>query len=158
MRPFEVAPAREEDLDYLLGLWEALDGEMIPLMPEVLRPREEEVDVEALSAYVSGLICGTGGFALVARDGEERLGGALIEERTRPDHLGLSAHLEAIRVEPAARGRGVARALVEEMKEIARRRDCSYLSLRVLEGNRAARSLYEETGFAPVRTDMLCPL
>lgn len=50
-------------------------------------------------------------------------------------------------VGPAARGRGVGDRLVEEIVRWARRSGAATLRLSVLDGNRAARALYERHGF-----------
>lgn len=50
--------------------------------------------------------------------------------------------------DPAARGRGVGRALVEATVAFARAAGSSELFLQVLEGNEAAYSLYRSCGFA----------
>jgi ribosomal protein S18 acetylase RimI-like enzyme len=50
-------------------------------------------------------------------------------------------------VAPAFQGRGIARALVEEVKAEAGRRGARKLSLRVLAPNAPARRLYEACGF-----------
>ncbi|MEN0111395.1 MAG: GNAT family N-acetyltransferase [Planctomycetota bacterium] len=50
-------------------------------------------------------------------------------------------------VVPAARGRGVGRALLRAAEEEARRRGCCKLTLVVLEHNDPARKLYESEGY-----------
>ena len=53
-----------------------------------------------------------------------------------------------IAVLPAARGKGVGRALLAAVEEHARAAGCCRLTLEVLEGNPRARGLYEAVGFA----------
>lgn len=51
------------------------------------------------------------------------------------------------------RGRGIAAQLFAEVEAIARERGACKLTLEVLSGNRAARSLYEKLGFDDYRLD-----
>ncbi|MBW8328133.1 MAG: GNAT family N-acetyltransferase [Thiobacillus sp.] len=56
-------------------------------------------------------------------------------------------------VMPSHRGRGIAAQLFAEVEAIARERGACKLTLEVLSGNRAARSLYEKLGFDDYRLD-----
>ncbi|MFP5410483.1 MAG: GNAT family N-acetyltransferase [Gammaproteobacteria bacterium] len=51
------------------------------------------------------------------------------------------------------RGRGIAAQLFAEVETIARERGACKLTLEVLSGNRAARTLYEKLGFDDYRLD-----
>ncbi len=51
------------------------------------------------------------------------------------------------------RGRGVAKMMLGKVEEIALRIGCCKLTLEVLEGNAAARNLYESAGFKPYQLD-----
>ncbi|MFE7120562.1 GNAT family N-acetyltransferase [Streptomyces sp. NPDC057654] len=65
--------------------------------------------------------------------------------------LPSNAHVRQIQglvVDETARGRGVARALLRESAELARRQAAVRLTLRVLGHNTSARRLYESEGFA----------
>lgn len=67
-----------------------------------------------------------------------------------PTPLASNAHVRQIQglaVDTWARGRGVARALVEAACERARREGARRVTLRVLGHNHPARRLYESTGF-----------
>ena len=71
--------------------------------------------------------------------------------RLRPaSRLRENAHVLAVvglAVDPAARGRGIATALLAAAEQFARARGGSKLSLRVLGTNEPALRLYERTGF-----------
>ena len=54
---------------------------------------------------------------------------------------------------PAWRGRGIGRALLARVEELARERGCCKLTLEVLEGNRPAQALYRAQGFSPYQLD-----
>jgi len=58
--------------------------------------------------------------------------------------------LIAMWTDPAARGRGVGRALVEATAEFARAAGSDHLFLQVMEGNESAASLYRSCGFEDI--------
>ena len=59
----------------------------------------------------------------------------------------LECYLEELYVVPARRGRGLGRALMEEVLDLARRRGADCIDLGTSEDDVAARSLYESLGF-----------
>ncbi len=56
-------------------------------------------------------------------------------------------------VSPRYRERGIAKMMLGKVEEIALRSGCCKLTLEVLEGNAAARNLYESAGFKPYQLD-----
>lgn len=58
-----------------------------------------------------------------------------------------SARIYSVAVDPAARGRGLAKALVQEAEAAARARGCQRVQLEVREDNAAARGLYAALGY-----------
>ena len=59
----------------------------------------------------------------------------------------LECYLEELYVVPERRGRGIGRALMEELLELARRRGADRIDLGTSEDDVAAWSLYESLGF-----------
>jgi ribosomal protein S18 acetylase RimI-like enzyme len=57
------------------------------------------------------------------------------------------AHIEVLAVDPAARGRGVARALMRAAESWAREHGFTRVSLNVWAQNERARGLYEHLGY-----------
>jgi ribosomal protein S18 acetylase RimI-like enzyme len=97
---------------------------------------------------------------LVAVEGERILGSLTLEldERVRDssdeEHRPLAdgeAHIRMLGVDPRARGRGVARALMEESETIARAAGKTVMTLNTTRRMRAARAMYERLGYE--RTD-----
>jgi ribosomal protein S18 acetylase RimI-like enzyme len=89
---------------------------------------------------------GTG--ALPPGGGRERIVGYL--RLVPPTQLPANAHVRQIQglaVDTWARGRGIARALLEAACEEARRQGAIRITLRVLGHNAPARRLYESAGF-----------
>ena len=66
---------------------------------------------------------------------------------------GMECLVEDVFVEEHARGRGLARALLELATERARERDCRLMELDVHEDNAAGLALYERFGFDARRVD-----
>ena len=62
----------------------------------------------------------------------------------------LAARLYSIAVDPARRGGGLAKALLHDAEEAARRRGRTALRLEVRENNPAAIRLYERSGYRPI--------
>ena len=59
------------------------------------------------------------------------------------------AHIEVLAVDPAAQGRGVARALMHAAESWAREQGFARISLNVWVQNERARGLYEHLGYGP---------
>ncbi len=80
---------------------------------------------------------------LVDRDGETLRGYALVLF-----HAGSSlARLYSVAVDPAHRGRGIARALLAEAERVAGERDCIDMRLELRRDNVEALKLYEAHGY-----------
>lgn len=56
-------------------------------------------------------------------------------------------------VEPAYRGRRLARKMIEQAEQLARQRGCCKLTLEVLSKNHAAKQAYLGSGFTPYQLD-----
>lgn len=59
-------------------------------------------------------------------------------------------YISNVAVAPDARGNGIAKALISELKQRAKSRELAFLTLEVRESNTAARTLYSACGFTPV--------
>jgi ribosomal protein S18 acetylase RimI-like enzyme len=70
-----------------------------------------------------------------------------------PDEVTLTpqAFVAYTAVEPASRGRGIGRALLDEAENRARAMGLGYLSLMVTDDNAPARALYDRAGFVTER-------
>jgi RimJ/RimL family protein N-acetyltransferase len=63
-----------------------------------------------------------------------------------------SVYLYSLWLDPAVRGRGLARPLVAAAVDWAREQHARTVTLRVASGNMAARAVYESLGFTPAAT------
>jgi len=62
--------------------------------------------------------------------------------------------LDAVFVNTENRGRGIAKALIDELKKWGKAVNAGYIDLTVLNDNYKAIRLYEKLGFVPVKTYM----
>jgi ribosomal protein S18 acetylase RimI-like enzyme len=92
---------------------------------------------------------------LIAEEHGERVGFLLLLYDI-PDEVTLTeqAFVAYTAVEPAARGRGVGRALMEAVDGFARAHGMRYVSLMVTDDNAPARALYDHMGFTTERRMM----
>jgi GNAT superfamily N-acetyltransferase len=84
--------------------------------------------------------------ALIARLDEAPVGFAIFFHNYSTFLARPGIHLEDLFVRPAARGRGVGRALLAEVARIARDRRCGRLEWSVLDWNAPALAFYERIG------------
>lgn len=126
----KIRPAKQEDLETVRELWEALYLEC----PE---PDHERKDWEDIAGDVRRGI--DEHVALLAEDGGEAVGFLL--SHIRSPRIGYVSDLY---VRPAQRRRGLAKALVSEA---ARRLECEIVTLDVDASNGSALAFYERIGF-----------
>ncbi|HYZ29672.1 MAG TPA: GNAT family N-acetyltransferase, partial [Thermoleophilaceae bacterium] len=75
------------------------------------------------------------------------VGWGKIEHPTELPASGHVWHVTGLAVDPRFEGRGIGRALMEALIELARRRGGRRMTLRVFAANERARRLYERLGF-----------
>jgi GNAT superfamily N-acetyltransferase len=94
------------------------------------------------------------GVMFVADDGDRFVGLAGgYHEEDRPD----AVHLVSMWVDPAQRGDGLGRRLVEAVVDWARREGASVVNLWVTDENEPAISLYRSCGFRPTGDTQMLP-
>jgi ribosomal protein S18 acetylase RimI-like enzyme len=97
--------------------------------------------------------------ALIACDEESPVGFLLMLDQM-PDEVTHmpQAFIAYMAVEPAKRGQGVGKALLNAAQDEARKRGLPYMGLMVTEENAEARALYESAGFSTERRLLCKPL
>jgi ribosomal-protein-alanine acetyltransferase len=122
----DIRAARVKDLKALA----AIERDVFP--GDCLSPRSFRELIRKKSARM-----------LVATLGKEITGYALILFRRTTS----VARLYSVAVSPAARGKGIAKALIAASEEEARKRGEIFMRLEVRADNKAARALYEGLGY-----------
>lgn len=120
-------------------------------LSELLRALAPEAPVPAIKG-VEAIVADPKSALLVAR-----LEGEVVGMTTVACYDTLTARrgwVEDVAVSPAARGRGVGRALIAEAKAWARRNGVETLSLTSAPHREAARRLYQREGFLPIPTGL----
>ena len=125
--------------------------DLIPIL-NLLRTQLQEHDIvltdEALQRATQGLIENHAlGRILTARRDGELVGVAVLSFLWTLEHGGPAAWLDEVYVDPARRGDGIGRQLVEAAMQVARDNGCIALDLEVDAGHEAAERLYERMGF-----------
>ena len=86
-------------------------------------------------------------------------GYALARLQQRPEtaltYGGLVVELDQICVDPAYRGRGLGRQLIDQVRSLATDVGATHMQLTVWEFNRHAREVFERAGFAATMTRMV---
>ena len=132
--PIRLAAAADaEDVGRLLHDFNTEFDEPTPggaWLAERVRQLIAEGDTEVL-------LCGSGPDGL-----------ALLRFRPSLWSAARECYLAELYVAPALRGRGLGRALMDSVLELARERGADYIDLGTAETDTAARSLYESLGFS----------
>lgn len=145
--PVSARPARTEDLDTLVHLYEGLECEMEglhpmwPLADGLADPAVEALE-EALfspeAVIVMGEIDGFPvGFALATIDA--------LRPRAAGERIGS---IRLIYVDPEARAVGVGEAIAEELLGLLRARGVKRFDAYVLPGHRLVKNFFESAGFS----------
>lgn len=155
--PFVRAAGPDDDAT-IADAVAALHDELRAFEPTV-RPGAE------VAGYAAGLreACGvTGGEVFVATVDDAIIGFAAVRLERAPEArwnaAGDVAYLSDMRVDPAWRGRGVGKLLVERVEALARAAGAAQLRLMVMAGDEASRAFYARAGFADLRAIMQRPL
>jgi GNAT superfamily N-acetyltransferase len=142
-----VRAAHQDDIDALVESVAALfreDAGQHDSMMDLQWPGREG------AAYYSPMLADDHCLLVLARDGDE-IAGHLVGKLVGPDSLrtGCAAVLESLRVDPAARGRGVGAALVQHFLSWARGCGAQQASVTAYAANSGAQRLYERHGLVP---------
>lgn len=87
------------------------------------------------------------GLIIVAQDGRETIGMAVVSFAWTLEHGGKSAWLDELFVIPDRRGQGVGKALLDQVVSEVRDSGCAAIDLEVDQGQARAERLYERAGF-----------
>ena len=149
-----VRPATVADEGALARLNAVVQKMHHDVAPEWFKPPE----MAAIADYFREVLCSDALRTFVVEaDGAVR-GYALARLQQRPEtaltYGGLVVELDQISVDPAYRGRGLGRQLIDQVKSFASGVGATHLQLTVWEFNRHARQVFERAGFAATMTRM----
>ncbi len=102
---------------------------------------------DVVAARLSELVADGGVLVLLARDGSEPVGVAVLRLQPSLWSQGQEAYLAELYVVPGRRGQGHGRALITEAMRVARDRGADYAFLITSEEDLLAQRLYEAAGF-----------
>jgi len=106
---------------------------------------------ERLEAAVASLIeMPERGALLLARDGDDPVGLAVLAYTWTLEHGGLVAWLDELYVIPERRGEGLGAALLARALELSSGEGCTAVELEVDAEHRRAETLYRRAGFEPL--------
>ncbi|MGI8819415.1 MAG: GNAT family N-acetyltransferase [Chthoniobacterales bacterium] len=132
-----IAPVADDQIEFAVALLQAqLEEHHISTSAACLRDVVEQVAAD-----------GAKGFILLALDGTDAIGIAYAAAHLSAEHGGTVGWLEELYVSPAARGRGVGSALLQEVTARAQQLDWRALELEVVAGHERAFPLYLRHGF-----------
>lgn len=121
---------------------------LLDLMQKQFIEHEIEFDHDQLeTAIIHLLIHEELGFALVAKDGDQVVGVAVIPFAWTLEHGGKSAWLDELYVLSGYRNSGIGMLLIERMMKEAKKAGCLAVDLEVAEEHRRAEALYKRMGF-----------
>ena len=139
--PLRIAPATPADVPVILGFIRGL--------AEYERLPHEVVATEAM-VHSSLFSERPHAAVLLAHLGAEAVGFALYFHNYSTFLGRRGVYLEDLFVLPAARGRGVGRALLSELARVARDEGCGRMEWSVLDWNEAAIEFYRSIGARPL--------
>ena len=131
-----IRPAREEEIE-----------EMLPLIRAYCEFYETEPDDEGLRSMFRTLINDPSqGAVFIARDGDTAVGFASLDWKWSSLKAARIGFLEDLFVDPAARGQGIADALIEVCAERCRELGMPALQWETAPDNHRAQKVYNRTG------------
>jgi ribosomal protein S18 acetylase RimI-like enzyme len=144
-----IAFAGVADLPELEPLWRSLHTHhrgvaQVPLLAD------DDLSWQRRSAWYRSMLAAGEAFLLVARDGADAVGYALVEVRAGDDDTwpvgAQMAELVSLAVDPGRRGGGIGTALMDAVDAELERRGIADLQVAVMAGNDRARAFYERRG------------
>jgi ribosomal protein S18 acetylase RimI-like enzyme len=157
--PVALRPARDSDRPTLAAQHFALNVHEHAVSPN---RRTDPEGGEASLAETEERLARTGGLTLVAEMDGRVVGHLALTFETGPAYVRAEeqpyAYVAVLYVEPAQRGRGIARALLSEAERSAVARGFTQLMVSVQSGNAAAERAYDRFGFRPYSADLIKPL
>lgn len=123
-----------------------LVGSMLTLFGEVFEDRHTYDAARPDAAYIRQLLANEAFIALTALSGQQVVGALAAYELPKLEQARSEIYLYDLAVASTHRRRGVATALIDELREIAAQRGAWVVFVQADPGDRAAIALYESLG------------
>ena len=136
MSDFDIRAVATADLADLVLMADALGA---------FHGEETRADADSLARDVFGTP--TWLWGLIARDGPDAIGYALMLPTAQAQHARRGLDLHHMYVAPDWRGRGVGRALIAAVEHQARTLRCTYVTIGTDPGNTGAQAAYQAMGY-----------
>lgn len=147
-----ISPATLTGIPEISRLYQELNASMAALSPQDFRAAKQD------EGFIRSVIEDERSDFLLAWDGGEVLGFALVQQKTAPPYPAFLPHdyayLMDIVVDPAYRHKGVGTLLLKAVEDWARARGAEFIELGVLSGNLPAIAAYEKAGYIENRKTM----
>lgn len=155
MTPAETGPAAAR-IDYTIERLGAADVDamraLMACFADAFDDPKAYLEAEPSDAYLRGLLADESFVALVARAGGLVVGGLTAYELRKPEQERSECYVYDLAVEEAFRRQGIATALIEAMKPIARSQGAWVVFLQADLGDDPAIAVYSRLG---VREDVI---
>jgi ribosomal protein S18 acetylase RimI-like enzyme len=143
-----------ERLDDVEHLWKAMQAHHVEVGPDIpgIPPRPPDESWPIRRARYEGWLAGPDAFLLLALDGDEAVGYALVSFHDRDDTHRTgerTAELHSLAVAPSRRGAGTGTRLLRAVYAEVRAARVGEMMIGVMAGNDRALALYEREGFRP---------
>ena len=151
----ELRRTEERDIDGILDLLEQVLKVHADIRPDIFVHGTTKYNREELKVLIAD--DDTPVYGAFDEEGK-LLGYCFCAFKDQPDTAVLRQfkymYIDDLCVDEREKGRGVAKALYEYVKERAKERGCYEITLNVWEGNDRARNFYEKMGLRPQKTYM----
>lgn len=120
---------------------------LLPLFLDYLRFYERPIDAPAAQAFLQARLQGEQSVVFLARVGEEAAGFVQLYPAFASLSLAPNWILNDLYVAERARGRGIAKALMQAAESLARETGAAEIFLQTARSNTPAQALYEGLGY-----------
>ncbi|MGB1587046.1 MAG: GNAT family N-acetyltransferase [Thermoplasmatota archaeon] len=142
----------EDDIDGICGLWQQF-ASMREEMSETRVLNDDASDY--FFGYATGLLQRKDALTLVAEADDGTLLGYLVAQKQRRPpiyHHTRVAYLSDAFVVESARGQGILKRFIDDLKSWCKREGITAIDVQIFEANKHAQEVYRHLGFSDYRT------
>ena len=150
-----IRRAKVEDVNGISELLRQIDEIHAEIRPDIFKAGHEKYTDEELGDIITQKSMDV--FVYESDDGRI-IGHAfcVFEETKNVNNMNdrKCLYIDDICIDEKERGKGIATALYQHVKDFAKENNCQAITLNVWEGNDSAISFYKEMGLVPLKTTM----